>query len=381
MPKKGTQKQKSMVQRRFPKRSFAETRRRLLKKRQHQRASRKANVREETKNLNNLLNNGMNNENIENLYAKYYNEYLPFWINGNPRYSNRNRVAKEKPILLRNYIENNNENYDPEQERIYLEYVEQREREAAEAAFRERERAEAEAQKRAIQPFLDRFPKNTYIIRVDAVHLEENLLKPSQLLDDFREHYPSHWNDWEVRGYTTLEIFYRGETLESSVYVLFCYRGFYDDNTGYWKYGWEAVHLDPALFFDFYLDLDTFYENITDAMDKGVWIYHTGRSLGFLESGNRMRQYIERLPGFTDQAERERMAVYTAPGKMKSLQQKGLNALLQTMEKEYKKNLPPDTRNIIESYLFANRPHRLYIQGRNNLGKINTSLFSNNEVE
>jgi hypothetical protein len=377
MPKKGTQKHKSLVQRRFPKKSLAETRRRLLKKRQHQRASRKANVREETKNLNNLLNNGVNNENNEYFYDEYfYDEYF----NRNPRYSN----TVEKPILLRNYIgiqENNNENYDPEQERIYLEYVEQMEREAAEAAIREMERAEAEAQKRAIQPFLDRFPKNTYIIRVDAVHLEENLLKPSQLLDDFREHYPSHWNDYEVRGYNTLEIFHRGETLESSVYVLFCYRHFYDDRAERWKYGWEAVDLDPSLFFDFYLDLDTFYENIKDAMDKGVWIYDTGRSLGFLESGKRMRQYIERLPGFTDQAERERMAVYTAPGKMKSLQQKGLNALLQSMEKEYKKNLPPDTRNIIESYLFANRPHRLYIQGRNNLGKINTSLFSNNEVE
>jgi hypothetical protein len=181
MPKKGTQKHKSLLQRRFPKRSLAETRRRLLKKRQHQRASRKANVREETNNLNNLLNNGVNNENIEYLYDEYFN--------GEPRYSKKNTVVKEKPILLRNYIGiegNTNENYDPEQERIYLNYVDQMERERAEAEFREMERAEAEAQKRAIQPFFDRLPKNRYIIRVDAVHGEENLLKPSQLLDDFR---------------------------------------------------------------------------------------------------------------------------------------------------------------------------------------------------
>lgn len=217
----------------------------------------------------------------------------------------------------------------------------------------ERERRNAE-QKARMLAYIDGLPKNTFYIRVND---HERFYKMYELVNILRNPaYRLH----------NLYILYLGDTLDTSTYFHFRESSYYEPDMYMHILAWEISEGNPIAFFFGHHSLfpDTWKENV----------------LGYYKlSKDRLLQVIEeKFPGFLKQAEKTRLAVYTAPSKVKSLQQKGLDVFVERLQKKAGQDLPPNTQNLIESYMFERKPPQQYFEGRDNLARIQTNLFQKN---
>ena len=241
----------------------------------------------------------------------------------------------------------------------YLRSLKEAERELEPVSFQALQNAENAEKERLdqINELFEMIPyRNTYIMRLNVNVFDHNLRKPSDTFDTLNLMLTT--GDYYYMK--TLEVFFLGDSLAKSKYILFCYH----------NYGWEGIELSPSIFFEFYMKPQVFESQLGHFQADGDWsgMFESSKRLGRYTNIYHIFQYIMELPGLSEQMERERVAPFTAPGKLKRLQEKGLNALVG-------ERLPPNVQNIVESYMFANRPRQQHIEDRDNLARINTSLF------
>ncbi len=86
-----------------------------------------------------------------------------------------------------------------------------------------------------------------------------------------------------------------------------------------------------------------------------------------------LRQFLRSLPFVREKLAKERVAKYTAPVKLKDLQMKAVESAVGQFERKTGRTFPQNTQNILEQMI---KPiDYRYYQGRDNLKRINTSLF------
>lgn len=92
-----------------------------------------------------------------------------------------------------------------------------------------------------------------------------------------------------------------------------------------------------------------------------------------------LQNEIVTLPHIIGKLRKYERAFYTAPAKLTNLRLRGLEGAIRRFETRRKKEIPREIQNILEEHIMG-RPHpAAYIQGRDNLARINTNLFISNE--
>ena len=124
---------------------------------------------------------------------------------------------------------------------------------------------------------------------------------------------------------------------------------------------WEVRSLDPT----------SFFQGEQDPLQEEDIITYFIRPFAY----KRLLQFIKSLPHFQEAINVFGKAKYTAPPKLTSLRLKGLEEMMKKFEQSKGKQVPRNVQNIIEEHLLE-RPHlQTYLRERDNLAKINTTLF------
>lgn len=247
--------------------------------------------------------------------------------------------------------------------------------------------------KEAKKKFYEAKP-NTFYIRFNK---HEPFLKASEVFPRMKE----IWHGF------SLEIFYKGTGLKNSFYYYFQKdepEEYYDNDNisynslnndyfgmgmgiyGYGHHGyhyrrraeesWSVVKADPVEFFK-PIHTPKYY-----GWGGDEWYFYRappGPLDATFYSTFTMRDYIKSIPGFMEKVQREKQAVFTAPPKLETLQLKAAEAAAEQFEEATGRHVPQNVRNQIEGYLRKiYKPTQRYYQTRDNLYKINTSLFTNN---
>lgn len=243
--------------------------------------------------------------------------------------------------------------------------------------------AREEEEKRRIQKAMkamEELEKNRFYIRVD---LEKKPFKASFIERLFSKRWFNFRN---------MEILYLSKNPAESYFKHIFFSSEYDIDgnnslgsfgnylqNGILRSGWKVYDRDIVDFFvppvryytNYFPNYSPNYEWNEDYNNEQEY----GKFEGFYENKKSLYKYIRGLPHFMEKAEAERKAQFTAPGKLESLQLKGLEETIKPFEKRTGKTVPRDVKNIIESYIMKRKPLPTYFEERNNIFKIDPTLF------
>ena len=272
-----------------------------------------------------------------------------------------------------NTNENNENNENNESNTRSLTESEQFERTREEMERQEREAEELERQEelkeyRDAKARFDSVKPNTFLLRQN----KHNLLRASDLVRSFRLYFHSN----------SFELLYKGVSEEDSYYYFFEEHEEYDNNVqenNDFNFAVEPIHtmdvyqVDPVLFFKKILapgffgwggrEVDFFKS------PPGTFVIH-------LDNHREMRDFVMELPGFREKVRREQEAVFTGPPKLERLRLRGLQEATRQFEERAGSAVPRNVSNTLETYLRSYYPAQpRYLQNRDNLSRINTTLF------
>lgn len=267
------------------------------------------------------------------------------------------RVFEENNTGRNNNINNVKSLSSSELNRLEMEELEYMER--------EHERMEVE---KAVQA-MNAAQKERFYIRVNY----KDMYKASELLEKLHD---------STFYFDTLEVLRLSYIPEFTYYYIINYDEEDENNYNHDDYGRVYYRQNRRMIFDV-REVEPF-EYFRESFEPHSWEFYGPPNNGYQISKGKHHQYIynfielveflTHLPGFMKKVQAERIAKITVPRKLTALQQKGLEGTIREFEKKSGKEVPRNMQNLIETYM-ERKPPQMYYEKRDNLGKINTSLF------
>jgi hypothetical protein len=233
------------------------------------------------------------------------------------------------------------------------------------------------AKKRAALAKYEQLPTDFFLFRIN------DIIYPFKAMKFIEKVSPYPTNTFPITDQQTVEILYKGLTPDQSYYYLIqkISRSAFTEEQEYRappvkaigvrsngtiiysprRGAWTLRKLPPVSFFS---DEPTFNRH----SEPDRTFYNPNDFFSY-------EHFLLNLPHLQEKAAKERQAVLSVQPKLKELQQKGLESEIQAYEQKKKIQFPRNVQDIIEQHMMGHMYPSQYLQQRNNLTKINTSLF------